>query len=80
MSDWPLLSLVIFLPLVGAGFILLIRGEPEVVAQNARSVALWTASITFLLALLRWGSFDSSRMSTSPSSRTAASTARQSWR
>ena len=27
MSDWPLLSLVIFLPLVGAGFILLIRGE-----------------------------------------------------
>jgi NADH-quinone oxidoreductase subunit M len=61
MSDWPLLSLVIFLPLAGAGFILLIRGEPEVVAQNARSVALWTASITFLLSLLIWGNFDSSR-------------------
>ncbi len=59
MSDWPLLSLVIFLPLAGAGFILLIRGEPEVVAQNARSVALWTASITFLLSLLIWGNFDS---------------------
>jgi NADH-quinone oxidoreductase subunit M len=58
MSDWPLLSLVIFLPLAGAGFILLIRGEPEVVAQNARSVALWTASITFLLSLLIWGNFD----------------------
>jgi NADH-quinone oxidoreductase subunit M len=61
MSDWPLLSLVIFLPLAGAGFILLIRGEPEVVAQNARSVALWTASITFLLSLLIWGTFDPSR-------------------
>jgi NADH-quinone oxidoreductase subunit M len=61
MSDWPLLSLVIFLPLAGAGFILLIRGEPEVVAQNARSVALWTASITFLLSLLIWGTFDPTR-------------------
>jgi len=58
MSEWPLLSLVIFLPLVGAGFILLIRGEPEVVAQNARSVALWTAGITFLLSLLIWANFD----------------------
>jgi NADH-quinone oxidoreductase subunit M len=58
MSDWPLLSLVIFLPLAGAGFILLIRGEPDVVAQNARSVALWTSSITFLLSLLIWANFD----------------------
>ena len=61
MSDWPLLSLVIFLPLVGATFILLIRGEPEIVAQNARSVALWTAGITFLLSLLIWVNFDSSQ-------------------
>jgi NADH-quinone oxidoreductase subunit M len=61
MSDWPLLSLVIFLPLAGATFIMLIRGEPAVVAQNARSVALWTASITLLLSLLIWGNFDPSR-------------------
>jgi len=27
MSDWPILSLVTFLPLVGAVFILAIRGE-----------------------------------------------------
>jgi NADH-quinone oxidoreductase subunit M len=58
MSDWPLLSLVIFLPLAGAAFILLIRGEPEVVAQNARAVALWTSGITFLLSLLIFGNFD----------------------
>lgn len=61
MSDWPLLSLVTFLPLVGAAFILFIRGEPEVVAQNARSVALWTSIITFLLSLLIWANFDSSQ-------------------
>ncbi len=58
MSDWPLLSLVTFLPLVGAAFILFIRGEPEIVAQNSRSVALWTALVTFLLSILVWANFD----------------------
>ncbi len=58
MSDWPLLSLVTFLPLVGATFIFFIRGEEEVVAQNSRAVALWTALVTFLLSLLIWAQFD----------------------
>ena len=58
MSDWPLLSLVTFLPLLGAGFILLIRGEPAIVAQNSKSVALWTALVTFLLSLLVWAQHD----------------------
>jgi len=42
MSDFPLLSLVTFLPLIGAFVILIIRGEPEIVARNAHNVALWT--------------------------------------
>jgi len=58
VSDWPLLSLVTFLPLVGATFIFFIRGEEEVVAQNSRAVALWTALVTFLLSLLIWAQFD----------------------
>ena len=58
MSDWPLLSMVTFLPLVGAAFILFIKGEEEVVAQNARAVALWTTLVTFLLSLLVWLNFD----------------------
>jgi NADH-quinone oxidoreductase subunit M len=59
MSDWPLLSLVIFLPLVGVAFILAIRADDEaVVAQNAKAVALWTSTITFLLSLLIWVQFD----------------------
>ena len=49
MAGWPILSLTTFLPLVGAAFILLIRGEPDVVARNARNVALWTSLITFTL-------------------------------
>jgi NADH-quinone oxidoreductase subunit M len=57
MTDWPILSLTIFLPLVGAAFILIIRGEPEVVARNARYVALWTSLTTFVLSLFIWFGF-----------------------
>ncbi|HEY4134171.1 MAG TPA: NADH-quinone oxidoreductase subunit M [Alphaproteobacteria bacterium] len=58
MSDWPLLSLVIFLPLLGAAFIALVRGEKEVVARNARAVALWTSLLTFALSIFIWTGFD----------------------
>jgi len=58
MSQFPLLSLVTFLPLVGAAFILFARGEPESVARNARWVAMWTAGATFVLSLGIWFGFD----------------------
>jgi len=58
MVSWPILSLVTFLPLVGAFFILIIRGDEEVVARNARFVALWTTAITFAISLLLWTNFD----------------------
>jgi NADH-quinone oxidoreductase subunit M len=59
MTDtWPILSIVTFLPLVGAAFILLVRGSDEVVARNARSVALWTSLLTFAISLLLWVKFD----------------------
>lgn len=60
MSSMPLLSIVTFLPLVGAAFIFLVRGPEELVARNARSVALWTTTITFLVSLLIWFNFDNS--------------------
>ncbi|MFZ5836191.1 MAG: NADH-quinone oxidoreductase subunit M [Pseudomonadota bacterium] len=60
MSDWPILSLVTFLPAIGALFILLVRGEEALVAQNARMVALWTTLFTFALSLLLWAGFDTS--------------------
>ncbi len=58
MSNWPLLSLVTFLPLVGAGFILVARGDEGIVARNARNIALWTSLIDFALSLLLWFYFD----------------------
>jgi NADH-quinone oxidoreductase subunit M len=58
MSEWPILSIVTFLPLVGALLILVLRGEEEAVARNARYLALWTSLLTFLLSLLLWFRFD----------------------
>ena len=60
MSGLPILSLLTFLPLVGALFIFSIRGDNETVALNARSVALWTTGINFFLSLYIWFNFDPS--------------------
>jgi NADH-quinone oxidoreductase subunit M len=59
MSDWPLLSIITFLPLVGVAFILMIRGETAVVARNSRNVALLASSATFVMSLFLWFGFAS---------------------
>ncbi len=59
-AGFPLLSLLTFLPLVGAGILLFIRGEEAVVAANARWTALWTSLIVFALSLTLWFGFDKS--------------------
>ena len=58
MAGWPILSVVTFLPLVGAAFILAIRGDDEVALRNMRWAALWTTIVTFVLSLLIWFYFD----------------------
>ncbi len=58
MTDWPLLTITTFLPLLGAAFLFTIRGEAEVVARNARNVALLTSIATFLVSLLVWANFN----------------------
>src|SRR3984957_3176426 len=60
MSHWPLLSLVTFLPLCGAGFIMTTRGDAEIVARNARNIALSTSIIVFVLSIVLWVDFDPS--------------------
>ena len=57
-SDWPLLSLVTFLPLAGVLFILFVRGDEATVARNARYIAMWTSMATFLVSLPLWYYFD----------------------
>jgi len=58
MQSWPLLTLVTFLPLAGALFILLLRGEAADVARNARWAALWTSLVVLALSLVLWADFD----------------------
>jgi NADH-quinone oxidoreductase subunit M len=56
----PLISLVTFLPLLGAAFIMFLRGDDDTVARNARWAALWTSLVVFVLSLFLWLGFDSS--------------------
>ena len=56
--DWPVLSVTIFLPLLGALFILALRGDDEATKRNARYVALWTTLATFAVSLVLVNGFD----------------------
>ncbi len=59
MVDFPLLSILTFAPLVGVVAILIIRHDDEnVVASNARNVALFVSSGIFLMSLTLWFGFD----------------------
>ncbi|MEM0908363.1 MAG: NADH-quinone oxidoreductase subunit M [Pseudomonadota bacterium] len=58
MSEWPLLSIVTFLPLVGVAFILAVRGNDEAAVENIRRVALITTVFTFVISLALWIGFD----------------------
>ncbi|WP_105984717.1 MULTISPECIES: NADH-quinone oxidoreductase subunit M [unclassified Brucella] len=60
MTDWPILSTVTFLPLVGALLILLIKDDSEASRRNIRNVALLTTVFVFILSLVVWAGFDNS--------------------
>ena len=56
--SWPVLSITVFLPLVGALFIMLLRGDEPATRRNARWVALWTTIITLAVSLILLRHFD----------------------
>ena len=58
MFGFGILSGLIVLPLIGAAFILILRGDDEATRRNARWAALTTTIITFILSLIAWGRFD----------------------
>ena len=59
MIDWPIISVTIFLPLIGALIIFLIK-EDETTSNNIKWAALWTSIGTFVLSCLIWFQFDHS--------------------
>ncbi len=58
MIDFPLLTILTFLPLVGACLIFLVRGAPEDVARNSQYMALYTSLFTLGFALFMLWKFD----------------------
>jgi NADH-quinone oxidoreductase subunit M len=59
MISWPILSVVTFLPIVGAVFIAFLRDDDAGI-RNARWVALWTTLVTFVISLFLVWRFDAS--------------------
>jgi len=57
-SQWPILSTVTFLPLLGAFLILLIKEEGEDAKRNIRNIAFLTSIFVFILSLIVWMGFD----------------------
>ncbi len=59
MANFPWLSVVTFLPLLGALFIFMTRStDPEVVAENSRYMALMASVFTFVASLFIWFKFE----------------------
>jgi NADH-quinone oxidoreductase subunit M len=57
MNAIPILSLLVWLPLLGAAVLMCLRGSPAQVASQSRVVALATTAAVFLLSLGLWFGF-----------------------
>ena len=65
ISNWPLLSIIIFLPLTGAVFLLCMSNsnkdlDVNIFHRNIKFVTLWTSLITFFGSIIILLNFDSS--------------------
>ena len=56
--NFPILSTLTFLPLVGSIFILLIKDSSEKTINNTKYVAIFTSFANFFLSIFLWFSFD----------------------
>ena len=58
MSEIPILSILIFIPVVGIFFMLLIRNNDDHSSQNLKHTALWITFLNFIISLSLLFSFD----------------------
>ncbi|MBW9113035.1 NADH-quinone oxidoreductase subunit M [Rhizobium cauense] len=58
MTDWPILSTVTFLPLVGVVLLLLMNENGPNGRRNVLNISLITTVVTFVLSLFIWAGFD----------------------
>jgi len=58
--NFPILSAIIFIPLIGALFILFTGGAQKNIEKNSKYVAIFSSFANFFLSLFLWYSFDTS--------------------
>ena len=58
--NFPILSAIVFIPLIGALFILITQGNEKNILKNSKYVAIFSSISNFLLSLFLWYSFDTS--------------------
>ncbi|KQV43278.1 MULTISPECIES: NADH-quinone oxidoreductase subunit M [unclassified Rhizobium] len=58
MTDWPILSAVTFLPLVGVALLLLTREDSPAGRRNILNISLLTTIVVFLVSAVIWWNFD----------------------
>jgi len=56
--NFPILSTIIFIPLIGALFIFLTKGNQKDIEKNSKYVAVFSSLANFFLSLFLWFSFD----------------------
>ncbi len=56
--NFPILSAIIFIPLVGALFILITTGNQKNVEKNSKYVAIFSSVANFFLSIFLWSLFD----------------------
>ncbi len=60
IAQWPILSMIIFLPLVGVAAMMFLRDKEQSMALNAKRTALAVSIAVFVLTLFLWLGFDNS--------------------
>ena len=56
--NFPILSAIIFIPLIGAFFIFITRGNPKNIEKNSKYVAIFSSLANFFLSIVLWINFD----------------------
>jgi NADH-quinone oxidoreductase subunit M len=56
--NFPILSAIIFIPLIGAFFIFVTKGSQKNIEKNSKLVAIFSSLVNFFLSLFLWFSFD----------------------
>ena len=56
--NFPILSAIIFIPLIGALFILITKGNQNNIEKNSKYVAIFTSIVNFFLSIILWYLFD----------------------